>query len=93
MTVLGRLAVATAALLSSCAPASGSAAAPASLRTPERASAPTTRLVQPQEHAARDLDCADFARRADAEAALRADPRDPHGLDADRDGVACEHLR
>jgi hypothetical protein len=93
MTVLRRLALAAAALLSSCAPAATGAAAPPALRPPERAAIATTRLVLPMERPARDLDCADFARRADAEAALRADPRDPNHLDADRDGAACEKLR
>ena len=35
------------------------------------------------------FDCADFASQAGAQAVLRADPADPHGLDPDRDGVAC----
>jgi hypothetical protein len=39
----------------------------------------------------RDRDCADFARREDAQRALL--PGDPHRLDADRDGIACEKLR
>lgn len=54
----------------------------------QRAAAPTTRLAPP---AARDRDCADFARRSEAQAALR--PADPDRLDADRDGSACERLR
>lgn len=37
-----------------------------------------------------DLDCSDFASRAEAQAVLDADPRDPNGLDADYDGLACE---
>ena len=36
------------------------------------------------------LDCADFASQAEAQAALRADPTDPAGNDADGDGIACE---
>lgn len=40
-----------------------------------------------------DLDCADFASQADAQAELRRDPTDPHGLDgSDDDGIACESL-
>lgn len=35
--------------------------------------------------------CADFASQAQAQAVLRADPSDPNGLDADRDGIACEN--
>jgi len=39
---------------------------------------------------AADLDCADFATQAEAQAALVADPGDPNRLDADDDGQACE---
>jgi hypothetical protein len=39
---------------------------------------------------AQDLNCGDFASQADAQAVLDADPSDPHGLDADGDGIACE---
>ena len=37
--------------------------------------------------------CSDFASQADAQAVLRADPRDPNRLDTDRDGIACESNR
>jgi hypothetical protein len=37
-----------------------------------------------------DLSCGDFASQAEAQAAFDADPTDPHGLDLDLDGVACE---
>ena len=37
--------------------------------------------------------CGDFASQAQAQAVLRADPRDPNGLDGDNDGVACETNR
>ncbi|GHF21811.1 hypothetical protein GCM10017786_64900 [Amycolatopsis deserti] len=37
-----------------------------------------------------DLDCADFATQAQAQAVLDADRSDPHRLDADHDGIACE---
>lgn len=40
--------------------------------------------------APRDLTCSDFADQAEAQAALDADPSDPHGLDVDLDGIACE---
>jgi hypothetical protein len=36
------------------------------------------------------LSCSDFKSQADAQAALRADPSDPNGLDKNRDGIACE---
>src|SRR5690349_529314 len=42
--------------------------------------------------AQQDLDCADFAFQEDAQAVLIADPSDPHGLDPDHDGIACEAL-
>ena len=37
-----------------------------------------------------DLTCSDFAGQAEAQAAYAADPSDPHGLDVDLDGIACE---
>ena len=37
-----------------------------------------------------DLDCSDFASQATAQANLRANPADLHGLDPDADGIACE---
>ncbi len=46
--------------------------------------------VAPQALAQADLDCADFATQAQAQAELEADPSDPNGLDADDDGIACE---
>jgi len=39
------------------------------------------------------LNCSDFASHEAAQAVLEADRSDPHGLDQDRDGVACERLR
>ncbi|GGM53396.1 hypothetical protein GCM10012275_25500 [Longimycelium tulufanense] len=41
---------------------------------------------------AQDLDCADFPYQEDAQAKLLEDPRDPHRLDGDNNGIACEHL-
>jgi hypothetical protein len=40
--------------------------------------------------ATEDLDCADFATQQEAQAELERDPSDPHNLDADNDGIACE---
>jgi hypothetical protein len=34
--------------------------------------------------------CGDFASQAQAQAVLRADPRDPNKLDTNKDGIACE---
>lgn len=36
------------------------------------------------------FNCSAFASQAQAQAVLRADPRDPNRLDGDRDGIACE---
>lgn len=40
-----------------------------------------------------DLDCADFSSREEAQSELERDPDDPHNLDADNDGKACEDVR
>jgi len=41
-----------------------------------------------------DRDCRDFATQAEAQAFYDANgPGDPHGLDADHDGIACEWNR
>jgi hypothetical protein len=37
-----------------------------------------------------DLNCRDFPSRAAAQARLDADRSDPHGLDGDEDGLACD---
>jgi hypothetical protein len=34
--------------------------------------------------------CSAFQSQAEAQAVLRADPRDPNRLDGDHDGIACE---
>jgi hypothetical protein len=47
-------------------------------------------LVAPAAMAQADTDCSDYASQAAAQAALRADPSDPNGLDGDGDGIACE---
>lgn len=47
-------------------------------------------LVAPAALAQADTDCSDYASQATAQAALRADPSDPNGLDGDGDGIACE---
>lgn len=39
---------------------------------------------------AHDLDCADFATQPDAQAVYDKDRSDPHRLDRDKDGIACE---
>jgi hypothetical protein len=37
-----------------------------------------------------DLDCADFPTQQAAQEELNSNPSDPHDLDRDGDGVACE---
>jgi micrococcal nuclease len=39
-----------------------------------------------------NLDCAGFATHEEAQRVLEQDPSDPHYLDGDGDGVACEEL-
>lgn len=40
----------------------------------------------------KDCNCSDFAHQKEAQAVLEAFPNDPHGLDKNKDGVACESL-
>lgn len=47
-------------------------------------------LIAATSASAIDYDCADFATQEDAQRFLL--PGDPHRLDADRDGIACEDL-
>lgn len=39
-----------------------------------------------------DLDCSDFDTQEEAQSILESEPGDPHRLDGDGDGVACETL-
>jgi len=39
-----------------------------------------------------DLDCSDFATQAQAQRVLESQPGDPHRLDGNGDGEACESL-
>jgi hypothetical protein len=48
--------------------------------------------IAPAAMAQTDLDCADFSSQQEAQEELESDSSDPHGLDADNDGVACESL-
>lgn len=61
------------------------AAAPVILATP-RAAPSAAASLPPGD----DLTCSDFADQAEAQRALETDPGDPHGLDVDLDGIACE---
>lgn len=47
-------------------------------------------LSSPSAAVAVDYDCADFSNQAEAQGYLS--PGDPHGLDGDYDGIACESL-
>lgn len=46
----------------------------------------------PNASAQEEFDCEDFQFQEDAQAVLDQDPSDPHNLDSDDDGVACESL-
>jgi hypothetical protein len=40
-----------------------------------------------------DCNCTDFSTQKEAQVVLDAFPNDPHGLDKNKDGVACEGLQ
>lgn len=52
----------------------------------------TERSDVPPPPADGDYDCSDFATQAQANAVLHSTPGDPHGLDGNGDGEACESL-
>lgn len=62
--------------------------------TPPATTAPATTTpastTSPPSTTAPDLDCSDFTARAEAQAEYDRDTTDPHNLDADNDGQACE---
>ena len=58
--------------------------------TPTSTSPQAPPVTTPPQTTPVDLDCADFATQAQAQAVLDADRSDPHRLDADHDGYACE---
>lgn len=57
------------------------------IRADEQRAVPRRQTVRPRGD---DLTCSDFASQAEAQRAYAADPSDPHGLDVDLDGIACE---
>lgn len=69
---------------------SGAAPAPAPVAPVEPAPTPVPAPAAPSSGG--DLDCGDFATQAEAQPTYNADPSDPHGLDAEGDGVPCESL-
>lgn len=48
--------------------------------------------TEPPTYQWHDLDCSDFATWESAQSAFELFPDDPYDLDADKDGIACEHL-
>lgn len=51
-------------------------------------------LVTGAAHAQGDMNCSDFSTWREAQDFFEAaGPGDPHGLDRDNDGIACEALR
>ncbi|UMP02665.1 excalibur calcium-binding domain-containing protein [Amycolatopsis sp. EV170708-02-1] len=60
-------------------------------KLPKRGTPPSSKTITPTP-APRfaDKDCADFPSQAAAQAELKKNPRDPHKLDGDHDGYACE---
>ncbi len=49
-------------------------------------------LLLPGPARAQDLDCDDFQYQEDAQRVLEQDRSDPHRLDQNNDGIACEDL-
>jgi hypothetical protein len=58
--------------------------------TPAETAPPATTTPAPTGPVFVDRDCADFPTQAAAQDALFEDVTDPHGLDANNNGVACE---
>lgn len=60
---------------------------------PARATAPAVFGFDPNRYIGQGdrYNCSDFKSQAEAQAVLRADPRDPNRLDGDRDGITCEN--
>jgi hypothetical protein len=59
-----------------------------------RAQSAPSRSATPRSQISGDRNCADFRNWSEAQAFFEnADRGDPHRLDADNDGIACESLR
>lgn len=67
---------------------------PASTRKPEASvkATPETATNTLPDCIHNNCNCSDFANQKAAQAVLQAFPDDPHGLDRNQDGVACESL-
>ncbi len=77
------------------APSSSASASASATASPEAISAPPGDMSVPPDtstapDASGDLNCSDFSSQAEAQATLEDDPSDPHELDEDGDGEACE---
>jgi micrococcal nuclease len=87
-------AVASAPLVEAAAPPTEIAAAPPPAVVVPPAPAPVSPVAgfDPTSYLNQGdrYNCPAFASQAQAQAVLRADPRDPNRLDGDRDGIACE---
>lgn len=69
-------------------------ASPTSSKTPEISTTATSERSKNQlpDCVEKNCNCSDFVRQKEAQAVLDAFPDDPHGLDRNKDGVACESL-
>lgn len=54
---------------------------------------PTSAATPSASSSGAGANCVNYPSQAAAQAALRSNPADPNGLDADRDGIACENNR
>jgi hypothetical protein len=68
----------------------GSSSASSSTTTQPRGTTTTTKPGTPGGSYQVDLDCKDFPTQAAAQKVLDSDRKDPHNLDRDNDGLACE---
>jgi hypothetical protein len=68
---------------------------PTKMPTPKSVAVPTKAILQIKSRANRDYDCTDFVSHSEAQQFFidEGGPNsDPHGLDRDLDGLACETL-
>lgn len=92
-TTLGAGAAAVLVLFGGASPAHAGRTSTTSSSTPTTTPSTTTSSTTTTGAVARDLyNCDDFAYQGDAQAQYGRDPSDPHRLDADNDGIACEEL-